>query len=322
MSDFASRRVDGRFVNLHSDVDHGPRDVLRWYRGRRVAPWPRWITDPPQPPPPRLPPGQIGATFIGHASWLVQIGGVAVLIDPVWSPRASPLPFAGPRRVRAPGQALAALRGVDLLLVSHNHYDHCDLATLKRVQAHWSPPSLTSLGTGRLLAKAGLRAPREMDWWDSAEVAGLRITYVPAQHFSARTPFDRNRALWGGFVIQAPDGATVYFAGDSGWCPHFAEIGRRFGRIDLALIPIGAYAPRWFMRTQHMDPEEAVLAHLACGARASLAMHFGTFFRLTDEPIEEPAVMLEAARARHGVAQEAFGVPGFGATRIYPAAKR
>ncbi|MDP3415579.1 MBL fold metallo-hydrolase [Falsiroseomonas sp.] len=320
MSDFASRRVRGRYVNLHSDVDHGPRDVWRWFRERQVAPWPVWVEDPPQPPPPRLMAGQIGATFIGHASWLVQIGGVAVLIDPVWSPRASPLPFAGPKRVRAPGQRLEALPGADLLLVSHNHYDHCDLATLRQVQARWAPPALTSLGTGRLLAKAGLRAPREMDWWDRVAVAGLRVTYVPAQHFSARTPFDRNRALWGGFVIQAPDGATVYFMGDTGWCPHPAEIGRRFGRIDLALIPVGAYAPRWFMQTQHMDPDEAVQAHIACGARASLAMHFGTFFRLTDEPIDEPAELLEAAKARHGVAQQAFRVPGFGQTLIYPAA--
>ncbi|MGK7860968.1 MBL fold metallo-hydrolase [Falsiroseomonas sp. E2-1-a4] len=320
MSDFASRRVKGRFVNLHSDVDHGPRDVWRWYRQRQVAPWPSWVQDPPQPPPPRLPAGQIGATFIGHASWLVQIGGVAVLIDPVWSPRASPLPFAGPKRVRAPGQKLEVLPRVDLLLVSHNHYDHCDLATLKRVQARWAPPSVTSLGTGRLLAKAGLDTPRECDWWDSAEVAGLRVTHVPAQHFSARTLFDRNRALWGGFIIQAPDGATVYFAGDSGWCPHFTEISRRFPRIDLALMPVGAYAPRWFMQTQHMNPDEAVQAHIACGAQTSLAMHFGTFFRLTDEPIDQPAALLEAAKARHGVAPDAFRVPGFGQTLVYPAA--
>lgn len=316
MSGAASRRLAGRYVNPHSDVDHGPADVLRWFRTRQVAPWPAWVEDPPRPPPARMPAGRIAATFIGHASWLVQIGGVAVLIDPVWSPRASPLPFAGPRRVRAPGQPLDALPGVDLVLVSHNHYDHCDLATLRQLQARWAPPSVTSLGTGRLLRKAGLQAPRECDWWDSVEVAGLRVTYVPSQHFSARTPFDRNRALWGGFVIQAPDGATVYFAGDSGWCPHFSEIGRHFERIDLALIPIGAYAPRWFMRTQHMDPEEAVRAHLACGARASLAMHFGTFFRLTDEPIDEPAALLEAAKALHGVAPGAFRVPGFGETLV------
>lgn len=314
MSEYASRRVAGRYVNLHDSTDHGLSDVWRWYRARRPAPWPRWIEDPPRPPPPRIGPGCLAATFIGHASWLVQLGGVAVLIDPVWSPRASPLSFAGPKRVRAPGQPLAALPGVELLLVSHNHYDHCDLATLRQVQARWAPPSVTSLGTGHLLAKAGLRAPRECDWWDSVEVAGLRVTYVPAQHFSARTAFDRNRALWGGFVIQAPDGATVYFAGDSGWCPHFAEIGRRFPRIDLALVPIGAYAPRWFMRTQHMDPAEAVRAHLACGARASLAMHFGTFFRLTDEPIDEPGSLLREAMARHGVAPEAFRLPGFGET--------
>jgi L-ascorbate metabolism protein UlaG (beta-lactamase superfamily) len=319
VSGFDSRREAGRYVNLHDPTDHGLPDVWRWYRARRPVAWPRWIEDPPQPPPPRIGPGRIAATFIGHASWLLQLGGVAVLVDPVWSPRASPLSFAGPKRVRAPGQPLAALPGVELLLVSHNHYDHCDLATLRQVQARWAPPSLTSLGTGHLLAQAGLRGPRECDWWDSMEVAGLRVTYVPSQHFSARTAFDRNRALWGGFVIEAADGACIYFAGDSGWCPHFTEIGRRFPRIDLALLPIGAYAPRWFMRTQHMDPEEAVRAHLACGARASLAMHFGTFFRLTDEPIDEPAALLRDAMARHGVAPGAFRVPGFGETLLFDA---
>lgn len=314
---FASRLVAGRYVNLHDPTDHTLRDVWRWRRQGGAVPWPRLVVDAPQPPPPKLPPGRIGATFIGHASWLVQIGGVAVLLDPIWSHRASPIRFLGPYRVRAPGQKLDALPPVELLLVSHNHYDHMDLPTLREVRRRWNPPALTGLGNARHLAKVGIEA-RELDWWQAAEVAGLRVTYVPAQHFSARTAFDRRLALWGGFVIQASDGVTLYFAADSGWCPHFQEIGRRFPRIDLALLPIGAYAPRWFMRTQHMDPEEAVRAHLALRARRSLGMHFGTFAGLTDEAIDEPAEHLAAAREAMGVAPEDFQVPAFGATYEWP----
>jgi L-ascorbate metabolism protein UlaG (beta-lactamase superfamily) len=291
------------------------RDVLRWRRETAPTPWPHWIDDPPQPPPLRLPAGRIAATFIGHASFLLQIGGRCVLLDPVWSARASPLAFAGPRRVRAPGQRMADLPGCDLLLVSHNHYDHLDLPTLRAVRQRWRPPAATGLVNAQHLAKAGIRGARELDWWDSVEIAGLRVTYVPAQHFSARTPWDRNRSLWGGFVIEAA-GATVYFAGDSGWCPHFAEIAARFPRIDLALLPIGAYAPRFFMRTQHMDPAEAVQAHRALGAVRSLGMHFGTFFGLTDEPIDEPERLLAAACAAHGVAAGAFITLAFGATLV------
>lgn len=308
------------FRNPYDPTTRTLRDVWRWRRTTTPAPWPRWIEEPKQPPPPHIAAGRIGVTFIGHASFLVQLGGRCVLVDPVWSMRASPLAFAGPRRVRAPGQRLEDLPGCDLLLVSHNHCDHLDLPTLRAVRRRWAPPAVTGLGNARHLAKAGIRGARELDWWDQAEVAGLRVTYVPAQHFSARTPWDRNRSLWGGFVLEAPDGGTVYFAADSGWCPHFEQIGRRFPRIDLALIPIGAYAPRFFMQTQHMDPAEAVMAHRAAGARRSIGMHFGTFAGLTDEPIEEPEAKLAEARAAQGVPAGAFTTLPFGATLEIPAA--
>jgi L-ascorbate metabolism protein UlaG (beta-lactamase superfamily) len=305
------------FHNPHDRTVRTLADVWRWRRTSTPAPWPAWIEDPPQPAPVPPGPGRIAVTFIGHASFLLQIGGRCVLLDPVWSPRASPLPFAGPKRVRAPGQPLTALPGCDLLLVSHNHYDHLDLPTLRQVRRRWQPPAVTGLGNARHLAKAGIHGARELDWWQAVAIPGpgsaLRVTYVPAQHFSARTPWDRNRSLWGGFVLEG-GGATVYFAADSGWCPHFAEIGRRFPRIDLALLPIGAYAPRFFMRTQHMDPEEAVQAHRTLGARRSVGMHFGTFAGLTDEPIEEPEARLAAALATQGVAAEAFVTLPFGAT--------
>ncbi|MDO9708493.1 MBL fold metallo-hydrolase [Paracraurococcus lichenis] len=313
-----AHHTDHGFRNPYDDTVRTLRDVWRWRRESTPAPWPAWIEDPPQPAPPRLGPDRIAATFIGHASFLLQLGGRCLLLDPIWSARASPLPFAGPKRVRAPGQRLESLPGCDLLLVSHNHYDHLDLPTLRAVRRRWAPPVVTGLGNARHLAKAGIHGARELDWWQHAEVAGLRVTYVPAQHFSARTPWDRNRSLWGGFILEAP-GACVYVAGDSGWCPYFEQIGRRFPRIDLALLPIGAYAPRFFMRTQHMDPAEAVKAHRALGARRSIGMHFGTFGGLTDEPIGEPAEWLARAKAEQGVAEDAFVTLPFGATLDLPA---
>jgi L-ascorbate metabolism protein UlaG (beta-lactamase superfamily) len=316
----APRHPDGRgFANAHP-VTAAPRPrggFLHWQRSRRPAPWPAWIEDPPQPPPPHLPAERIGATFIGHSSFLIQIGGLRLLVDPIWSMRCSPVPFAGPKRVRAPGQRLEDLPGVDALLLSHNHYDHMDMPTLRRVRARFAPRRcVTGLGNAAYLARAGLGDATELDWWRSTTIGEVTITYVPARHFSARGLHDRSRALWGGCVLQRPDGAAVYFAGDSGWCPHFAEIGARFPDIRLALLPIGAYAPRWFMAPVHIDPEEAVRAHLALGARRSLGMHHGTFARLTDEAIDEPPRLLAEARARHGLAEEAFGLLPFGGTLV------
>lgn len=307
-----------RFFNPHSPHGKSLEDLRRWRRTRRKEPWPEYIEDPPFPPPRRAAPDCISATFIGHSTFLLQIGGVCVLTDPIWSKRCSPVAFAGPRRVRRPGQSLDALPAVDLLLVTHNHYDHMDLPTLRRVRRRWAPPTVTGLGNARHLAKAGIRSAVELDWWESTERAGARITYVPAQHFSSRGLYDRNRCLWGGFVVEA-GGAAVYFAGDSGYCPHFAEIALRFPRIDLALLPIGAYEPRWFMHPQHVNPDEAVRAHLDLGARHSVGMHFGTF-QLTDEAIDAPVLALQHARATTGVDATEFDVLGFGETREYSVA--
>jgi L-ascorbate metabolism protein UlaG (beta-lactamase superfamily) len=310
---------DGRrFFNPHAPTAKTRREVREWRRTRRPEPWPELVEEAILPPPGRAAHDRIAATFIGHSTFLLQIGGVCVLTDPIWSHRCSPVSFAGPRRVRQPGQSLDALPGVDLLLVSHNHYDHMDFPTLRKVQARWAPYAATGLGNARHLAKAGIRPAVELDWWQSIELAGARVTYVPAQHFSSRGLHDRNRCLWGGFVIEARE-AVVYFAGDSGYCPHFAEIGHRFPRIDLALIPIGAYEPRWFMRQHHVDPHEAIRAHLDLKPGRSLGMHFGTF-QLTDEAIGAPVLALRQAQAQAGVAAEDFDVLAFGETREYPVA--
>src|ERR1700733_7416889 len=300
-----SDHFDGRrFFNPHAPQGKSRRDVSRWRRTRQREPWPEHVEDVPLTPPPRAARDRIAVTFIGHSTFLVQIGGPC-----------GPVSFAGPRRVRPPGQSLDSLPGVDLLLITHNHYDHMDLPTLRKVRARWQPSTATGLGNARHLAKAGIRSAVELDWWQTTELAGARVTYVPAQHFSARGLHDRNRSLWGGFVVEAHS-AVVYFAGDSGYCPYFAEIASRFPRIDLALLPIGAYEPRWFMRQHHVNPEEAVQAHLDLQPRRSIGMHFGTF-QLTDEAIDAPISALRQAQARAGVAHAEFDVLGFGETRQY-----
>ena len=314
-----SDHFDGeRFFNPHAPRGKSRDDFERWRRERNKAQWPTHVSDPPHPPPHTAAVDRIAATFIGHSTFFLQIGGVRILTDPIWSQRCSPVWFAGPKRVRLPGQSLEALAKVDLVLVSHNHYDHMDLPTLRRVRRRWNPSVATGLRNARHLAKAGLGSAVELDWWQTTELAGARVTYVPSQHFSARGLYDRNRCLWGGFVIEA-GGAVVYFAGDTGYCPFFAEIGNRFPRIDLALLPIGAYEPRWFMRQQHVDPAEAIRAHQDLGARRGIGMHFGTF-QLTDEAIDAPVLTMREARAQAGLTESDFDVLGFGETREYEVA--
>ena len=265
------------------------------------APWPSEVAlDPRRPPNPG--PGEVVVTFVGHATFLIQVGGTSVLTDPMYSRRASPVRFAGPRRVRAPGVRFDDLPTVSLVLLSHNHYDHCDLPTLRRLERRFHSPIVTPFGNGRLLQSAGIRQVEEIDWWETASAAPLPITLTPAQHFSARNPFDRNRALWGGFLIEA-GGRRILFAGDTGYGPHFREIAARLGPVDLALLPIGAYEPRWFMKDIHMNPAEAVQAHLDLAARQSIAMHFGTF-QLTPEGIDEPVRELVKSLRDRGVPAE------------------
>jgi L-ascorbate metabolism protein UlaG (beta-lactamase superfamily) len=218
-----------------------------FWRGPKVllTPWTRWPSEVAVEPR-RLPnpgPDEVVVTFVGHATFLIQVAATSVLVDPVYSQRASPFSVVGPRRHRAPGVRFDDLPPISLVLLSHNHYDHCDLGTLQRLERRFHPTVVTPLGNGPLLRSAGLRQVEEIDWWQTASAAPLPITLTPAQHFSARSPFDRNRALWGGFLIEAGRHRILH-AGDSGYGPHFREIAARLGPIDLALLPIGAYEPR------------------------------------------------------------------------------
>jgi L-ascorbate metabolism protein UlaG (beta-lactamase superfamily) len=309
-----SDHFDGlRFFNPdHPATDRSLRDILRWKLKETAAPWPRSVPVRQTIPDARI--AGLRATIVGHASVLIQAGGLNVLTDPVWSERASPLPFAGPRRVWAPGIAFEALPQIDAVLLSHNHYDHLDLATLRRLHLMHSPLMVTSLGNDTILRRAipGVRVVSG-DWWDRIEIGkGGDVTIVPAYHWSARTGRDRRMALWSGFMLSTSAG-RAYFSGDTGYGNGriFRDMRQRIGRPDLALIPIGAYAPRWFMCAQHTDPNEAVQILEDLEAASAVGIHWGVF-RLTDEHRDEPPELLRKALARRGIAESLFpaGVPG------------
>ena len=284
-------------------------------RTRERTAWPESAASGGYPcPPENVAPGRVALTFVGHSTFLVRTASATLITDPVFTSHAGPFGVLGPRRVRSPGVSLASLPPVDIVLVSHNHYDHLQHSSLRHFEQ--SAAYVAPLGVTRQLGLSSANGQtHELDWWQSLKIGDVTITAVPAQHFSARTPWDRNRTLWCGYVVEV-DGLTIYFAGDTGYATHFAEVGGRWPRIDLALLPIGAYEPRWFMIYAHMNPEEAVRAHLDLHARASVGMHFGTF-QLTDEAIDEPLRALERARAERGVSADTFRVLGFGESAMF-----
>lgn len=273
------------------------------------TPWPAQVDVRPQAPP-ALGGSAAIVTFVGHSTFLIQTAAGNILTDPIYSERASPVSWAGPRRVRQPGVRPDDLPPISTVLLSHNHYDHCDLPTLRMLAKRFDPVVVTPLGNGRLVRSAGIRRVEELDWWQETTSATVPISLTPANHFSARTPFDKNRALWGGFALTA-NHARIYFAGDTAYADFFADIRRRLGRIDLALLPIGAYEPRWFMRVVHMNPAEAAQAHLDLDPAQSIGMHFGTF-QLTTEGIDEPQRALEDACRSRNIPGARFRTLGFG----------
>jgi L-ascorbate metabolism protein UlaG (beta-lactamase superfamily) len=286
-------------------------EVLRWQfgGGRTREVWPDWVENEfADTPPAKVEGTGVRFSYVGHASWLIQTAGINILFDPVWSDRVSPFSFAGPKRHTAPGIAFDKLPKIDVVLVSHGHYDHLDLPTLSKLSAKFAPRVITPLGNDVTMKSADSAIKAEAyDWTDRVELGnGLAVTLVPTRHWTARGLFDRNKSLWASFVLETPAG-KIYIVGDSGYGDglHFRRVREAHGAIRLAILPIGAYEPRWFMKDQHMNPEDAVKALNDCGAQQALASHHSTF-QLTDEAIDGPVKGLAAACSAAELPSEKF----------------
>jgi len=309
------------FRNLDPDARIG-QGFARWQ-------WERWLSQLPMPPDaahhewrvaPDLallhaPAGNPSVTWIGHATVLLRLGELNILTDPHFSERASPVSFAGPKRYHPPGVALADLPEIHAVVISHSHYDHLDVDSVRQLHQrsggtlHFFVP----LGLKPWFAELGIDTVTELDWWEQGEIKGVRFTLTPVQHWSARGLFDRNHTLWGGWAISAPE-LNFFFVGDTGYSTDFREIGRRLGPFDFAALPIGAYEPRWFMRAQHVDPAEALRVHHDVRARQSLGVHWGTF-EMSDDALDEASRALAAARHEVGMDDAEFFVLRVGETR-------
>ncbi|MFC9793710.1 MBL fold metallo-hydrolase [Streptomyces sp. NPDC127584] len=292
----------------------GVRALARLAREGAVRPRPEGLRDIPLLPfePGPLPPAgpdTLAVTWAGHASWLLRIGGLAVLTDPVWSRRI----FGTPARLTPVGVRWDDLPPVDAVVISHNHFDHLDAPTLRRLPR--DTPVFVPAGLGRWFTRRRFTRVTELDWWEAAELDGVRFDFVPAHHWSKRTLLDTCRSLWGGWVLTDRSGRRVHFAGDTGYGHWFAEIGRRFPGIDLALLPIGAYEPRWWLSDVHTDPEEAVRAHQDLGARRMAPMHWATFV-LSSEPVLEPLTRVRAAWEQAGLRREDLWDLPVGGSRV------
>lgn len=309
------------FGNLHPHPKMGWKEMIQWKLGLRKEEDrevdPRYLRDqdlqslPIDPKVIHRPdPKALQLTWLGHSSFLLQVGGLHLLLDPVLGDYCAPFPIPSLKR-RAPiPLRLEDLPPLDGVLISHNHYDHLEKETVRALSG--KVPFHVPKGLQSWMRAQGVRECEEYDWWEIRDTGRMTLHFTPAQHFSSRGFHDRNRTLWGGWVMEI-QGKRLYYAGDSGYAPLFQDIGKRLGPMDLAILPIGAYQPRWFMKPVHLDAEEAVQVHLDVGSRQSIACHWGTF-RLTDEPWAQPPALLRQTLAQRGLLESSFSVLQIGET--------
>ncbi|TGK35784.1 MBL fold metallo-hydrolase [Leptospira andrefontaineae] len=313
-----SDHFDGkRFYNPTQVEENGIWRILKLLATIDLEEWPKKVqneqTNPIKTP---LYKDQIAITFINHATVLIQTREINILTDPVWSERISPVSWAGTKRVREPGIQMADLPRIDLVVISHNHYDHLDLETLKNLNRKFSPKFLVPLGDKGLLQSEGISNTEEMDWWETIKIEKkAEVTFAPTQHLSARGIFDWNRSLWGSYMIKIGN-RRVYFGGDAAYSSHYKAIKRRLGEPDISLLPIGAYEPRWFMRLVHMNPSDAIQAHKDLSSKLSIGIHFGTF-QQTEETINAPVEELKKELLNAGLNLSNFIIQKEGIGQIY-----
>lgn len=315
-----SDHYDGKkFFNPEGPNDKSFTDLLKWQWNRKPTPWPDWVENKKSPEfqTPNIS-SEAVVTFINHSTFVIQLQKLNIITDPHFGDRASPVSFAGPKRVRAPGAPIDQLPKIDVVMVSHNHYDHLDIASLEKLKTLYDPIFLVPLGNAKYLSSTNSTKVIELDWWQSHRIADYTFTLTPAQHWSARGLMDRREALWGSFSVEwaVPNKKPyrIYFSGDTGWGNHFKATAEKLGDFQLSFLPIGAYEPRWFMKAQHINPTEAVDAHLSLQSKVSIGMHFGTF-QLTDEGIDEPVLDLKKALIEKNISNDQFQVLEFGETK-------
>lgn len=314
-----SDHFDGRRF-FYKGSAHTFTGMVRWLWEMETVEWPSWIIDPPQPKPvEQTNDGELRVTYINHATVLIQMDGLNILTDPIWSERAGPLSWLGSKRVRSPGVKMEDLPGIDVILISHDHYDHLDLTTMKHLNEKYTPQILVGLGVKPILKDLKSDKIVELDWWQdyNYEQSGMKFIFVPAKHGSGRSLWGDNKTLWGGFVMEGKNG-RVYYAGDTGYEDFLDSIKNRFGSFRLTILPIGSYEKRWYMKTQHMNPEDAVRAHKLLQSNQSVGFHFGTFLEHPEQTINAHAGDLSSALKKYDIPETDFWILKFGEGRNVP----